>query len=69
VYKIVGKGFQRSYLTFLMEETPIGEQLEYELLNNSNKAISRGGGTLLHLRKAYLWCEKGVFVMWETALL
>lgn len=54
VYKIVGKGFQRSYLTFLMEETPIGEQLEYELLNNDNKAISRGGGTLLHLRKAYL---------------
>lgn len=54
VYKIVGKGFQRSYLTFLMEETPIGEQLEYELLNNSNKAISRGGETLLHLRKAYL---------------
>lgn len=54
VYKIVGKGFQRSYLTFLMEEIPIGEQLEYELLNNDNKAISRGGGTLLLLRKAYL---------------
>ena len=54
MYKIVEKGFQQSYLTFLMEETPIGEQLEYKLLNNSNKAISRGGETLLHLRKAYL---------------
>ena len=54
MYKIVGKGFQRSNLTFLMEETPIGEQLEYELLNNNDKAISRGGETLLHLRKAYL---------------
>ena len=31
VYKIVEKGFQQSYLTFLMEETPIGEQLEYKL--------------------------------------
>jgi len=37
-----------------MEETPIGEQLEYELLNNNNKAISRGGETLLFLKKAYL---------------
>ena len=54
MYKIVEKGFQQSYLTFLMEETPIGEQLEYELLNNNDKAISRGGGTLLLLRKAYL---------------